>query len=294
MRLASTLSVLKDPGPNCFYLAKYFCGSQLARFASRWTGLHDNSSPSASSPTSFYSGSLGTLEKLACLSTSFVYFSRNIYRELLKELSSPPILPRYWSPVLRPTLDMAEHWSLVRDLLTKNFKSDLSCLITLKAVKVRESLRTWGYINCDSCASSPHRETINHCFLNCVRVKPVWAFFVPLLSALLGPTSPPFVPNCVSVFFFRFSPCPIRHRAIIIFIIKSISYGMWKFRNKTTFYNGTESSHAIILYVIQDITSHVKLDQYRLPASRFKSVWVHPEFCLVASNTRLVFPFVNR
>ena len=50
----------------------------------------------------------------------------NIYRELLKELSSPPILPQYWSPFLRPTLDMAVHWSLVRDSLTENFKSDLS------------------------------------------------------------------------------------------------------------------------------------------------------------------------
>ena len=33
--LTSVLSVLDDPDPNCFYLAKYFCGSRLAHFGSR-------------------------------------------------------------------------------------------------------------------------------------------------------------------------------------------------------------------------------------------------------------------
>lgn len=293
LRLASTLAVLEDPVPNCFFLAKYFCGSRLARFGSKWACLRDNSSPSASLPTLFYSGSLSSLEKLARLPSSFVFSSKNIYRELLKELSSPPILPRFWSPFLRPAPDMEEHWALVRDSRTENFKNDLSWLITLKAVKVRESLRNWGYIASDKCASCPRRETIDHCFLNCSRVKLVWAFFVPLLSALLTPPVP-FVPNCVSIFFFRFPPCVSRNRAIIIYLVKSILYGVWKFRNKATFHNGTESDRAIIRYIIQDVTTRIKLDHYRLPAARFSSLWVHPEFCLVVGNNHLTFPFINR
>lgn len=85
LRLASVLSVVLDPVPNCFYLAKYFCGSRLARFGSRWASLRDNSSPSASLPTLFYTGSLSPLEKLAHVPTSFVFSSKNLYRELLKE-----------------------------------------------------------------------------------------------------------------------------------------------------------------------------------------------------------------
>ena len=293
LRLASCLSVLDDPGPNCFYLAKYFCGARLARFGSKWASLRDNSSPSASLPTSFYTGSLSTLEKLARLPTSFAFSSKNVYRELLKESSSPPILPRFWSPFLRPALDMAEHWALVRDSRTENFKSDLSWLITLKAVKVRDSLRNWGYIPSDKCASCPRRETIDHCFLNCSRVKLVWAFFIPLLSALLTPPGS-FVPNCVSVFFFRFPPCLSRNRAIIIFLIKSILYGIWKFRNKATFHNGTETDRAIVRYIVQDITSRIKLDHFRLPVAKFSSLWVHPELCLIVGNNRLSFPFINR
>ena len=111
-----------------------------------------------------------------------------------------------------------EHWALVRDSRTENFKSDLSWLITLKAVKVRDSLRNWGYIPSDRCASCPRRETIDHCFLNCSRVKLVWAFFVPLLTALLTPPSS-FVPNCVSVFFFRFPPYVSRNRVIVIYLV---------------------------------------------------------------------------
>ena len=293
LRLALFLSVVDDCNPNCFYLAKYFCGGRLARLGSRWANLRDNSSPSASLPTLFYTGSLGTLENLAHLPTSFAFSSKNIYRELLKKLSSPPLLPRFWSQFLRPTLDMCEHWGLVRDSRTENFKNDLSWLITLKAVKVRESLRNWGYIGSDKCASCPRRETIDHCFLNCPRVKLVWAFYVPLLSALLTPPAS-FVPNCVSVFFFRFPPCISKHHPIIVYLIKSILYGIWKFRNKATFHNGTESHRAIIKYINQDITNRIKLDQFRLPAARFSSLWVHPRFCLIVGNNRLTFPFTNR
>ena len=100
LRLASVLYVLEDPTPNCFYLAKYFCGGRLARFGSKWASLRDNSSPSASSPSPSYTASLGTLEKLTRLPTSFAYSSKNIYRELLKELSSPPSFPITGPPFL--------------------------------------------------------------------------------------------------------------------------------------------------------------------------------------------------
>ena len=100
LRLASMLSVVADSRPNCFYLAKYFCGSRLARFGPSWANLRDNSSPSASLPTPFYASWLGTLEELTHLPASFVFSSKNIYRELLKVQTSPPILPPFWAPSL--------------------------------------------------------------------------------------------------------------------------------------------------------------------------------------------------
>ena len=119
------------------------------------------------------------------------------------------------------------------------------------------------------------------------------AFFIPLLSLLLG-LSTSFVPTCVSVFFFRFPPCVARNRATIVFLVKTILYGVWKFQNKATFHNGTESSRAIIRYITQDITNRIKLDHFHLPASKFRSLWMHPDLCLVVGDNQLVFPFLNR
>ena len=97
--LASALDTVDNLSSNSFYLAKYFCGSRLARFHTKWTNLRDNSSPSASLPTVFYSSILLTLEKLSHLPSSFQYTSKNIYVELRKDETSPPILPRFWSPL---------------------------------------------------------------------------------------------------------------------------------------------------------------------------------------------------
>lgn len=174
----------------------------MARFGSRWANLRDNSSPSASLATSFYTGSLSTLEKLARLPTSFVFSSKNVYRELLKDLSSPLSSPVFGLPFFGLLWMWVSTAPSCEIHVLRIFESDLSWLITLKAVKVRESLCNWGYIASEKCASSLHRETIDF-FFNCSRVKLVCAFFVPLLSALLTPL--PLLFRIVFVFSFFIS-----------------------------------------------------------------------------------------
>ena len=88
----------------------------------------------------------------------------------------------------------------MRDGFSENHKNDILWLIVFRAVKVRDSLKNWGYIDSNKCASYSRKETIDHCFLNCVRVKRVWSFFSPVLSSLLGNV---FLPSCTRVFFFR-------------------------------------------------------------------------------------------
>lgn len=289
LRLASTVASVNEASFNGYYLAKYFCGGRLARFNVKWACLRDNSTPSANLLTPFYSSSLKILEKLSYLPSSFNFNSRNTYLELRKEKTSPPILPRYWAPFVGTNFDLAKHWSHVRDPLTENFKSDLSWMITLRAVKVRDSLRNWGYIQSDKCASCPRKETIDHCFLNCARVKPVWLFFAPLLTALLSPGSS-FSVNCTTVFFFRFPPASSKNQNIAVFIIKTVLYGIWKFRNKATFHNGRESSQAIIKYVVQEIKGRIRVDHFRLSQERFRKVWGHEALCENRDNT-LIFKF---
>ena len=165
------------------------------------------------------------------------------------------------------------------DNFTANRKNDLAWLITLHAVKVRDSLRNWGYIPSSRCASCPRIKTIDHCFLNCPRAKSV--------SALL---SLPFVPNCASVFLYQFSCRQPKNLHLLLFVIMTILYGIWKFRNKATFHNGKENLRAIIRYINQDIKKRIFLDKHRLSPTVFRDLWSQ---ALVSfrDNNNLVFNF---
>ena len=195
LKLAAMVKILDFPVDTNFFLCKYFVGRRLSTLRSQWAFLRDNSVPSAILPTPFYLGCLDTLAKIG----SCELISKRIYASLLSLSSSPPVLPRQWSMCIGSGFSLDDHWSLVRDFFTENFKNDLLWLIILRAVKVRDSLRNWGYIDSCVCAFCSLRETIDHCFLNCSRVKRVWAHFVPILTLVLGMQ---FVSNLLFVFFF--------------------------------------------------------------------------------------------
>ena len=112
------------------------------------------------------------------------------------------------------------------------------------------SLKNWGYIDSDLCAFCHRKETIDHCFLNCIRCKNVWDCFAPSLARLLEVT---FSVNLAFVFFFKWPQVSDKNALIGRLMIKSILYGIWIFRNKATFYNGREDHRAIIRYVSNNI-----------------------------------------
>ena len=168
------------------------------------------------------------------------------------------------------------------DGFSENYKNDILWLIVLRAVKVRDSLKNWGYIDSDKCASCSRKETIDHCFLNCVRVKRVWSFFSPVLSSLLGF---PFLPSCTRVFFFRWAPVSPKKAQLARFLIKTILYGVWKFRNKATFHNGNDTPEGMIRYILSDVKNRVACDFFRLPFSDFKNAWEAPGLCRVDGDS---------
>ena len=119
------------------------------------------------------------------------------------------------------------------------------------------SLKNWGVIGFGVCASCPRFETIAHCVLNRARVKRVLDYFSPLLSSFLGIQIDANIP---SVLFFAWpSPC-FKISRIACFLIKSILYGIWRFRNKATFYNYVMNCRAIFKLVICDVKCRIKFD----------------------------------
>ena len=253
-RLAILVRSISNMQSKGFFLLKYFCGAQLASIQSRWAFLRDNATPSALSPSKFYSPLVQSLRELR-FPANFSYTSKEFYTILLAKIISVPILPSPWTPFVPRFFSLSTHWKRVRDNFTANRKNDLAWLITLRAVKVRDSPRNWGYIPSSRCVSCPRIETIDHCFLICPRAKSVWLHCIPLLSALY---SLPFVPKCASVFLSQFSCRQPKNLRLFLFVIKTILYGIWKFRNKATFHNGKENSRAIIYILLDGLTYNTR------------------------------------
>ena len=67
-----------------------------------------------------------------------------------------------------------------------------------------------------------------------------------------------------------------------LYIIKTILYGIWVFRNKGTFHTGKERSKAIIKYTTSNVKERVLID-------KFRSLWTNPALCDFRANDYLVF-----
>ena len=262
------------------FLCKYFIGWHLARFDAQWLSLRDNSAPSSPELTPFHSSCLSVMSRFDVVNTP--PSSKAIYCALNKG-SSPPSLHRAWVPHLAPSFLIRDLWTKIRVSFCDNHLNDLFWLIALKGVKLRDSLFNWGYISSYKCTMYDRTETIDNCFLNCFQVKGVWAHFRPVLSALLGFD---FLINVCTVFFFCFS-CDARKFRIASFVIKSVEYSVWTFRNKSTFYNGREEASALIKYALHSIKGRVKLDFHRFSREQFLCVWGEPRFCFMRNDTFL-------
>ena len=118
--------------------------------------------------------------------------------------------------MIGPGFSIDRHWSRVRDAFTENYKNDILWLITLRGTKVRDSLFNWGCISSPICASCNRRETIDHCFLYCTRVKNTWFHFSPLLTRVLGTQ---FTLSLLSVFFLFSTSFGISEKIESFFIL---------------------------------------------------------------------------
>ena len=284
LRVSSMIATVNSPDDKSFFLCKYFIGSRLAVLSPDWLTLRDNSSPSALTPSRFYEACVTTLVSVDYRQIPLT--TKAVYRALNKVKSSPPILPRQWSHFLWPGFSLKEHWARVRDGVSDNRANDLFWLITLRGVKVRDSLKNWGYIASDRCGSCNRKETIDHCFLNCVRAKRVWTRFAPTLSAVIGSV---FVTSLLSVFFFSLALGSAKKLCIARFLIKSVTLSIWVFRNKSTFHNGCDEAGAIIKFALHSIKGRVRLDFTRLSREQFQARWASPGFCEVRNNSVVFF-----
>lgn len=57
------------------------------------------------------------------------------------------------------------------------------------------------------------------------------------------------------------------------YLIKSILYGIWHFRNAATFYNDVQDHGTVINYIIHSVTQRIRLDYITSTSSTFREIW---------------------
>ena len=189
----SSFKSYRDEFGTCkwHYMARYFLGTRLAKLDKR-LDFSSNAVPLSGTPSNFYRTCLVILTSIHTKHGSLPddFSCKNIYNLLLELPAVSPRSAGFWvSAMGRPINRWASVWRKSRLKLVENKKNDLVWLILHRAVKVRYSLKVWGYkVKSDRCAVCSKPETIKHCFLACPRSRRVWGFFAPFLTRLEGST----------------------------------------------------------------------------------------------------------
>ena len=174
---------------------------------------------------------------------------------------------RFWGSVVgRPINRWASVWRTSRLKIIENKKNDLIWLILHRAIRVRYTLKTWGYIATDKCAVCSQVETIEHCFLFCPRVLKVWDHFSPHLSRLLDFR---FSVSVSSVFFPLSDSQSSPALLLSCYLIASCIYYFWHARNLATFCNSVLSSQKIIDIIVKDVSLRIRCSS----ADKIKHFW---------------------
>ena len=237
LRLSNFLSLRDKFGSEKWhFLARYFLGNRLFKLDNRFN-FSRNNIPSSALPSNFYQKCLDKLIQLFNVNKALPddLSCKCIYSLLLTLSRDAPRCAGFWNLVLcRPINWWATVWRKSRIKLIENKKNDLLWLILHRAIHVRYSLKSWGYIITDRCAICGRIENIEHCFLACPRVVRVWNSFSPLLSRLSDST---FVVSIPSVFYPLSDDPPPPLSSLSNYFIATILYWIWIARNSATFRN---------------------------------------------------------
>ena len=78
--------------------------------------------------------------------------------------------------------------------------------------------------------------------------------------------------NDLMFFFYQFPNLRKKNRRLLLLILKSILYGIWRFRSKATFHKGKEKSRGIVKGVSRAIRNRIESDRDRFSRDKFRSL----------------------
>jgi len=266
LQVNSVLSLLRRGEGKAFAYLRYFVGSRIASLVSGMEHLRTNLLPCAGVLPKYYEDVLSSI-RLCPVNVSCTV--KSVYLSFVKSLYVEPRCRRYWEGC-QSGIAWNDVWRGLERSKSENIIKEVRWRCIHRIVKTRYVLKVlWGYkVNSANCAVCGQVETLEHLFLECPRVFFVWQW----VKRLLRPVVKDLRLDGLFIFLCNFD-FGSQINVIVMFVIETVLYCIWTFRNRATFDNCVVHSDNIIQFCRSLIRKRLLVERLRLNDELFRETW---------------------
>lgn len=266
LHVANVVSLLRRGVSKAFCYARYFVGNRISSLVEGLAWLQTNLLPSAGVLPVFYVDVLTSLRTFVVKSDCKL---KSVYASMVGTLFVSPRSQRFWDGSVRGIV-WKEVWRGFERSLSENIVSEVRWRAVQRVTKVRANLKEWGHnVVSDRCAVCRRVETVEHCFLECVRVRQAWGWVIYHIRSLVPRD---FCINVSNVLLCLFNKGTGGHK-VAVFVIECMLHVIWMFRNRATFDNSVVSYRALVRQCRFDIRCRLTVESSVLSDTVFRETW---------------------
>ena len=282
---------------RCVHIKQLIVNYGSARwhvFARFWIGLSlrqwnpdflSNTRPHSFDRPPFYSAALSDFRRLMSICPDFPIEQikvKSVYRCLLSE--------RFWEPRVVAKLhgvDLTSTWSVITRGYLSPRPREVTWRLAHQVLPVRVMLYRFKITNvasCGLCGSQP--ETLDHLFLQCHVVQPIWSSIRSQLGRLAGCR---LVLNDRLIFYFQWpSNIAPEAKAPLSVLFSELLYSIWIKRNEAIYRKTHVDTRSIVVLFMHRLRTRIKADFIRFTMEQFRAVWCYSNVLADVENDELV------
>mgnify|MGYP001556186939 CR=1 FL=1 len=198
------------------------------------------------------------------------------------------VLHQYKQPgVSRSSVVTPETWTNIWYMPINPRCRDIYWRIAHRVLPVRSFMRRFITMQdiCPLCCKDS--EFIEHLFVFCVLVKPIWQLVNEWLSLVAGRN---IVCDSMAILFLKF-PVAVKQKDIselTAILCSELVSVIWKVRNETVFEKKIHSTNEIERIFFRRIKTRIKLDFHRKSRSDFENIWCRNEALATVSGDTVI------
>ena len=266
LHVACVVSLLRRNSCKASAFVRYFVGNRVCFLVDGLGHLHTNLLPNADVLPSYYSHVVSALRTVSVKSDCTV---KSVYSLLVQPLLVPPRCEVFWNGCVG-NVQWSRVWKGVWSSEACGVVSEIRWRAIHRVTKVREKLKKWGCnVTSDRCAACGKVESIEHCFLECDRVKKAWGWVMFVLRGIVPRDFRIDVRNVFLCLFYRGR----REDRVMLFVIETMLSVIWMFRNRATFDNYVVPYIDLIRTCKFDVRTRLTADRFRMSDVCFRETW---------------------